>query len=93
MINVNSEPTRRQLIEQAELYRIDLDRLTAEVEQNKVDLEEYRRDVERLRTALTRGGSAVVNLAVQMPPTNEGTPQFVALGQAIARAALKEPRT
>jgi RecB family endonuclease NucS len=30
----------------------EITRLTAEVEQNAIDLEEYRRDVERLRAAL-----------------------------------------
>jgi hypothetical protein len=44
MINVNSEPTRRQLIEQAELYRIDLDRLTAEVQRLRAALEEIIQD-------------------------------------------------
>jgi seryl-tRNA synthetase len=32
----------------------EITRLTAEVEQNAIDLEEYRRDVERLRAALGR---------------------------------------
>lgn len=48
-------------------------------------------EVERLRSALERGGDAVVRLAFLMPPPNDWTPQFVALGQAIASAALKEP--
>jgi hypothetical protein len=34
-------------------------RLTAEVEQNAIDLEEYRRDVERLRAALVRWLDAI----------------------------------
>ena len=47
---------------------------------------------ERLREALRKGGEAVERLAFEMPPPNEWTPQFVALGQAITRAAMEEKR-
>ena len=42
-------------IEQERASKADeITRLTAEVEQNKIDLEEYRRDVDKLRAALER---------------------------------------
>jgi hypothetical protein len=37
---------------EVEAQAVTITRLTAEVEQNAIDLEEYRRDVERLRAAL-----------------------------------------
>jgi hypothetical protein len=41
------------------LQKDTITRLTAEVEQNAIDLEEYRRDVERLRAALVRWLDAI----------------------------------
>ena len=43
-----------QLESTAKEHKATITRLTAEVEQNAIDLEEYRRDVERLRAALGR---------------------------------------
>jgi hypothetical protein len=41
----------------------ELTNLTAEVEQNRIDLEEYRRDVERLRAALEKAEGGFYNMA------------------------------
>ena len=45
---------------------------------------------ERLREALRLAGDRVGRLAFKMPPPNAWTPQFVLLGQTIARESLKE---
>lgn len=47
-------------------------------------------EIERLREALRLAGDRVGRLAFKMPPPNAWTPQFVLLGQTIAREALKE---
>ena len=66
--------------EDAENKAAEITALRAEVEQNAIDLEEYRRDVERLRTALER-----------IAECKTFTDREYMLG--IARTALKEPRT
>jgi hypothetical protein len=47
-------------------------------------------EIERLREALRKAGAAVERLAFKMPPPNVWTPQFVQLGQQIARSALQQ---
>ena len=71
----------------------EITRLTAEVEQNTIDFEEYRRDVERLRAAL-RECEAELNAYYRMEYPGDHPHSQKKLAQAMASnpatVALKE---
>jgi hypothetical protein len=76
-------------------YCAEAARLAAENEQNRIDLEEYRRDVERLRAALD-----LYREAVRIDATMEG-PRFMGANSSALKRAwdadcaalIQEPRT
>lgn len=90
-------PPFKQMIEidmkHSDKYRnwFDSDKLVSDLmDQAADDIDERDAEIERLREALRKAGAAVERLAFKMPPPNVWTPQFVQLGQQIARSALPQ---